>query len=109
MAKSRLGLRARASSPPRRRRKKPTNMIERAFDDVRQLVSDTGDRLLGRPGKRKASMKNVSARKAGTARIRSGQERQSAAKKVTAARVRSGRQRQAAAKKAVRDRRAKTP
>jgi hypothetical protein len=108
MAKSRQSLSARISHATGRRRKKPTSRVERAFDEVKQLVSGTGGRLLGRSSQGKATTKQVSAKKSGAARIRSGQQRQAAAKKSGAARVRSGQQRQATTKKAARSRGAKT-
>ena len=108
MPKSRQGLRARVSQTTGRRRKKPTNRVERAFEGVKQLVSDTGDRLFGRSGQAKGAKKRVSAKKTAATRKRSGQQRQAAAKKAGATRIRSGRQRQAAAKKAARTRGAKT-
>lgn len=84
MTKSRIDLRARVSQATGRRRKKPSSPIERAFDDLKRLVSGGADRTRG------------------------GQRRQAAAKKTGADRIRSGRQRQAAAKKAARRRGAKT-
>jgi hypothetical protein len=90
MARSRQGLRARVSQTTGRRRKKPSSRVERAFDDLKQLVSETGDRLFSRTGQRKAAAKQRSA------------------KKTAAIRKRGGQQRQAAAKKAARTRRAKT-
>lgn len=106
MAKSKQSLRVRASETTGRRRKKPTNQVERAFDDVKQLVSDAGDRILSRSGQGKT--KQVSTKKAGSGRIGSGQQRQAAAKKSGASRIQAGRQRQAAVKKAARKRGVKT-
>lgn len=108
MAKSRQGLRVRVSQATGRRGKKPTSRVERAFDDVKRLVSDTGDWLFSQSGQGKAATKQASTKKAGGGRIRSGQQRQAAAKKAGAARIRSGQQRQAATKKAARARGAKT-
>jgi hypothetical protein len=85
MAKSRQSLLARVTQTAGGPRKKPTNRVERAFDDVKKLVSDA----------------------AGT-RKRTGRQRQAAAKQTGTARIRSGQQRQAAAKRAARGRRAKT-
>jgi hypothetical protein len=105
MAKSRQGVRARVSQVPgRRRRKQSTNRVERAFDDVKQLVSDTADRLLSQSGQGKHATKKGSAKKPGTGGIRSGRKRQAEVKKVSVARIRSGRKRQAATKKAARRR-----
>jgi len=108
MARSKQGVRARMARATDRRRKKPTSRVERAFDDVKQLVSDAGDLLFGQSGERKADGKQVSTRKVGAARIGSGKQRQTAAKKAGASRIRSGQKRQAAAKKAARKRGAKT-
>jgi hypothetical protein len=107
MPHSRQSLRARVSQSTGRRRKKSTNPVERAFDGVRQLVSDTGDRVLGWAGQAKGKSSPTSAKKAAATRKLGGRQRQTDAKKLGATRVRSGRQRQAAAKKAVRTRRAK--
>lgn len=104
--KTKRSLRARATQAKGRRRKKPTNRVERAFDGVRQLVSETGDRLLSR--QRKAGTKRGSVKKSGSARIRGGQQRQSSAKKAGSDRIRSGQKRQAAVKNAARKRRIKT-
>lgn len=104
MAKSRHTLSARVSQAAGRRRKKPTSPVERAFDDVRQVVSDTADRLFGQSGQGKATTKKGSVKKTGAKRIRSGQQRQATAKKAGAARIRSGQKTQAAAKKSVRRR-----
>ena len=106
--KTKQGVRARVSQATGRRRKKPTNPVQRAFGDVKQLVSDTGDRLLSRSGKGKAKTKQASAKKTAATRKRSGQQKQAAAKKTAATRVRGGQQKQAAAKKAARTRGAKT-
>jgi hypothetical protein len=108
MAKSKQGLRARVSHVPGRRRKKPANRVERAFDGVKELVSDIANRLFSRSGERKVTKKQVSSKKSGATRKRSAQQRQAAAKKVGATHVRLGRKRQAAAKKAARSRAAKT-
>ncbi|MBV9338277.1 MAG: hypothetical protein JO243_20510, partial [Solirubrobacterales bacterium] len=61
MAKPKVGLRERVSQATGRRRKKPTNPVQRAYGDVKQLVSDTGDRLFTRSGKGKATAKQASA------------------------------------------------
>jgi hypothetical protein len=87
MAKSKQSLRARVSQATGRRRKKPTNPVERAFDDVKQLVSDTGGRLFSRSGKGKAASKQAAAKKTAASRKRSGQQRQAAAKKGAAYRI----------------------
>ena len=124
MAKSKVGLRARVSQATGRQPKKPTNPVQRAFGDVRQLVSDTGDRFLSRSGKGKAATKQgkktattrkrggqqqqAAAKKSAASSKRSGQQRQAAAKKSAASRIRGGQQRQAATKKATRTRGAKT-
>lgn len=81
MAKSSQTLRARVSQATGRRRKKPANPVERAFDDVKQLVSGTGDRLFSRSGKGKAASKQASAKRTAASRKRSGQQRQAAAKR----------------------------
>ena len=99
MAKSKVGLRARVSQATGRQPKKPTNPVQRAFGDVRQLVSDTGDRFLSRSGKGKGATKQASGKKTATTRKRGGQQQQAAAKKSAASSKRSGQQRQAAAKK----------
>jgi len=99
MAKTKLTLRARVSQAAGRRQKKPTNPVQRAFGDVKQLVSDTGDRFLSRSGKGKAGTKRASGKKTATTRKRSGQQQQAAAKKTAGSRKRSSQQRQAAAKK----------
>jgi hypothetical protein len=104
MAKSKVGLRARVSKATGRRRKKASNPVQRAFGDVRQLVSDTGDRLFSRSERGKAATKQASAKKTAASRKRSGQQRQASAKKAGASRVRGGRQRQASAKKGARTR-----
>ena len=108
MAKSKQSLRVRVSQATGRRRKQPTNRVERTFDDVKQLVSDAGNLLFGRSGRRKTATKQASTKQTGAGRIRSGQKRQVAAKKTGATRIRSGQQRQAATKKAARKRGAKT-
>ena len=72
----------------RARRKKPANRVERAFDEMKQLVGDACDRLLSAQ--------------------RSGRRRQVATKQAGAKRIRGGKQRQAAAKQAARRRGAKT-
>lgn len=108
MAKTKQSLRARVTQTTGRRRKKPTNPVQRAFDDVKELVSGTGDRLLSRSGKSKAASKQTSPTKTAAARKRSGQQRQAATKKAGASRIRRGRQQQAATKKAARTRGAKT-
>jgi hypothetical protein len=82
MAKSKQGLGARLSHATGRRRKKPANRVERAFDGVKQLVSATANRLFSRAGQRKATTKQVSAKKVGATRIRGGRQRQAAAKKA---------------------------
>jgi hypothetical protein len=70
-----------------RRRKKPANPVQRAFDDVKQLVSDTGDRLFTRSGQGKAAAKQASAKKTAASRKRSGQQRQAAARKGAVNRI----------------------
>ena len=87
MAKSRQDVRARVSQATGRRRKKPTNRVERAFDGVKQLVSNTGDRLFRRSGQRKAATKQASAKNTPATRKRSGQQRR-AAKKAASTRQR---------------------
>lgn len=104
MAKSSVGLRARVSRARGRRRKEPTNRAERAFNDVKQFASDTGDRLFSRSCDRKGATKKVSAKRTAAARERSGRKRQGEAKKVAAGRIRRARQQQDAAKKAARGR-----
>lgn len=100
MARTKQGLRARVSRAAGRGRKQPTNPVERAFEDVKQLVSDTTDRFFSQSGQKKAG--------ASRTRTRSGQQRQAEAKKAGASRIRSGQKRQAAAKKAARRRGVKT-
>ncbi len=90
-----------------RRRKQPANPVERAFGDVKQLVSDTADRLFSQSTQGKAAKKG-SVKKSATGRGRSGRKRQAEAKKAGAARIRSGQKRQAEAKKAARRRGVKT-
>ena len=102
MAKTKVTLRGRLSQATGRKRKKPTNPVQRAFGDVKQLVSDTGDRFLSRSGKGKT--KQASAKKTASARKRSGQQKQAAAKQTAASRRRAGQQKQAATKKAARSR-----
>ena len=87
MAKSSQTLRARVSQATGRRRKKPANPVMRAFDDVKQLVSDTGDRLSGRSGKGKAATKQASAKKTAASRKRAGQQRQAGAKRGAVNRI----------------------
>ena len=99
MAKTKQGLRARVSQATGRRRKQPTNPVERAFEEVKRLVSDTGDRVFSRSGQGKAATKQASAKKAAAGRKRAGQQRQATAKKAGASRIRSGRQRQQATRK----------
>lgn len=100
MAKSRLTLRARVTQPAgRRRKKKSTNPVQRAFDELKQLVSDTADRA--------ATRQNL-VKKTGERRVRGGRQRQAAAKQAGTSRIQSGRQRQSEARKAVRTRRAKS-
>jgi hypothetical protein len=53
MANSTQSLRVRASRATGRRRKKPADPVERAFEDVKQVVSDTGNRLFGRSARTK--------------------------------------------------------
>ena len=53
MAISRQALRARVSEATGRQRRKPTSGIERAADDLKQLVSKTGDQLF--PAKKAAA------------------------------------------------------
>jgi hypothetical protein len=108
MAKSKQSVRARVTQVTGRRRKKPTNPVERAFEDVKQLVSDTGERLLSRSGKSEGATKQASSTKTATTRKRGGQKTQAATKKAGAARIRKGQQRQAATKKAARGRGVKT-
>jgi hypothetical protein len=91
MAKSTQSLRVRVSQATGRRRKKPANPAQRAFDDVKRLVSDTGDRLFSRSGKSKAATKQASAKKTAASRKRAGQQRQAAAKKGAANRIQSRR------------------
>ncbi|MGN6866830.1 MAG: hypothetical protein ACTHMY_00345 [Solirubrobacteraceae bacterium] len=87
MPRSRQSLRMRVSQATGRRRKKPANPAQRAFDDVKQLVSDTSDRLLRRSGKSKAATKQASAKKTAASRKRSGQQRQAAAKRGAVNRI----------------------
>lgn len=101
MAKTSLTLRARVSQAAGRRRKKPANPVQRAFDDVKQLVSGTGERLFSRSGQDKAAPKRASGKKTAASRKRSGQQRQAAAKKGAASRIQP---RRAAAKKGGRTR-----
>ena len=88
MAKSRQSVLVRVSQPSGRRRKKATSRVERAFEDLKQLVSDTAATAADRK--------------------RTGKRRQTETKQVGATRIRSGQQRQAAVKKAARKRGAKT-
>lgn len=99
MARSKQTLRARVSRAAGRGRKQPSSPVERAFEEVKQLVSGTSDRFFGESGQKK---------KSGAGRTRSGRQRQAEAKKAGASRIRSGQQRQAAAKKAARKRGLKT-
>jgi hypothetical protein len=87
MARTRQSLRARVTQATGRRRKKPANPVQRAFDDVKQLVSDTGDRLLRRSGKGKAASKQASAKRTAASRRRSGQQQQAAAKRGAVNRI----------------------
>ena len=103
MAKSRLGLRARVSQVAGRRRKKPTSHVERTFEEVKQLVRETGGRLFSSSGSGAGGTKTTAGD-----RKRRGRQRQAAAKQAGASRIRSGKQRQAAAKKAARKRGVKT-
>jgi hypothetical protein len=79
MARSSQSLRARVTQATRRRRKKPANPIQRAFDDLKNLVTEAA----GRPANRQTA-----AKKAAGERQRTGRRRQEAAKQ-TAARRRS--------------------
>ena len=108
MAKTKQSLRMRVTQATGRGRKKPTNPVQRAYDDLKQLVSDTGGRIRGGSGKSQASSKKSSQTKTAAARKRAGQQRQAAAKKAGASRIRKGQQRQAANKKAARARGVKT-
>lgn len=108
MAKSRQDLRARVSQAASRRKKKPTNRVESAFNDVAKLVRGVSDRLFDASGKGADATKQKSAKKTAADRKRRGQKRQAEAKKGGAARIRSGQRRQAAAKKSARKRGAKT-
>lgn len=117
MAKTKQSFRARVTQATGRRKQpaKKTNPVQRAFDDVKQLVSDTGGRVFSRSGKSGAATKQTSSKKTAStskktasARKRSSQQRQAATKKAGAARIRRGQQRQAAAKKAARTRGVKT-
>src|SRR5581483_8119383 len=81
MAKSTQSVRGRVSQATGRRRKKAANPVQRAFDDVKQLVSDTGDRLFS------AATKQASAKRTAASRKRSGQQRQAAAKKASNNRI----------------------
>jgi hypothetical protein len=99
------------SHAPGRRRRKPTNPVQRTFDELSQFVSGVGDRLSGGPGGRKGSAKKADAKTSGSAakktaatRKREGQRRQAAAKNTAAARKQAGRRRQTSAKKAARTR-----
>jgi hypothetical protein len=87
MAKSRQTLRARVTQKTGRRRKKPANPVQRAFDDVKQLVSGTGGRLFSRSGKGKAATKQASAKRTAAGRKRAGQQRQAAAKRGAVNRI----------------------
>jgi hypothetical protein len=88
MAKSSQTLRARVSGATgRRRRKKPANPVQRAFDDVKQLVTGTGDRMFSRSGKSKATAKQASAKKTAAGRKRTGQQRQAEAKRGAVNRI----------------------
>lgn len=108
MAKTKQTLRVRVTQPKGRRRKKPASRVERAFDEVKQLVSETGDRVLSRSSQRKAGASRGSGKKTASKRMKRGQERQAAAKKVGASRIRAGQQKQAEVKKAARRRGVKT-
>lgn len=108
MAKSRQDLRARVTRVPGRRRKKPTSRVERAFDEVKQLVRETGDRVFGAAGGRVDETTKRSPKKTAGDRKRRGKQRQAEAKKAGASRIRSGKQRQAELKKTARKRRTKT-
>lgn len=108
MTKSRQHLRARVSHAAGRRRKKPTNRVEGAFDDVKKVVRGIGDRLFDLSGRGTGATKKVSAKKTAADRKRRNQQRQAAAKKVGGSRIRGGKQRQGAVKKATRTRQAKT-
>ena len=87
MAKSTHSFRGRVSQATGRRRKKPASPVQRAFDDVKQLVSGTGDRLFGRSNKGKAASKQAAAKRTAAGRKRSGQQRQAAAKKGAVNRI----------------------
>ncbi len=104
MAKSRQDLRARVTRVPGRRRKKPTSRVERAFDEVKQLVRETGDRVFGAAGERADEANKRSAKKTAAERKRRGKQRHAESKKAGASRIRSGKQRQAKLKKASRKR-----
>ena len=108
MAKTKQTFRARVTQAAGRGKKpakKPTNPVQRAFDDVKQLVSDTGGRVFS---KKEGGTKQTSSKKTAVARKRSGQQKQAATKKSSAAKIKRGQQRQAATKKAARARGLKT-
>jgi hypothetical protein len=88
MAKSRQSLVVRVSRVTGGRHKKPTSRVERAFEDLKRLVSDTAATAADRK--------------------RTGRQRQAETKQAGATRIRSGRQRQATVKKAARKRGART-
>jgi hypothetical protein len=58
------------------RRRKPAKPVQRAVNDVKQLVAEVEDRLSGGPAKRKAA-----AKKAANTRRRNAQRRSAAAAK----------------------------
>jgi hypothetical protein len=71
--------------------------VQRAFDEAKELLSETEARLLGRSRTRSGKERQAQAKSTAANRMQSGQQRQAEAKK-------EGRQRQAAANKAVRAR-----
>jgi len=78
MAKSRQDLRARVSQAAGRRRKKPTNRVESAFNDVAKLVRGVGTRLFDGSGKDVDGTKPIASEQARNGRRRPRKRRTSA-------------------------------
>jgi ElaB/YqjD/DUF883 family membrane-anchored ribosome-binding protein len=61
--------------------------VQRAFEDVKQLITDVEDRLFEPSGKSTPAAKQASAKKTAAARKRKGRQRQAAAKKAARTRA----------------------
>jgi hypothetical protein len=68
MAKTKRSLRVQMTRTAGRGRKKPTSRVERMFEEVRALVSDTGDRSLARSDQGKNATRSAATKKASRTR-----------------------------------------